>query len=49
MGTAAVAASAEGSLRAVELKPITLTVTTWTQRSNGGLSIEALADGSKAP
>ena len=42
-------ANASGSLRVVELKPKAFTLATWSHRSTGGLSIETLPPGSKAP
>ena len=42
-------ASISGSLSVVELKPNSLTLATCSHRSTGGLSIETLPLGSKAP
>ena len=48
-GTVAVPAKASGSLSVVEEKPRSFTLATCSHRSTGGLSIETLAPGSKAP
>ena len=48
-GTAAVPNSASGSSRLVVEKPSALTLATCSHRSTGGLSIETLAPGSRAP
>ena len=48
-GIAAIPASASGSFSVVEEKPRSLTLATCSHRSTGGLSIETLAPGSKAP
>ena len=48
-GTEAIPASASGSFSVVEEKPSSFTLATCSQRSTGGLSIETLPPGSKAP
>ena len=48
-GTDAIPAKASGSFRVVELKPSSLTLATCSHRSTGGLSIDTLPLGSKAP
>ena len=48
-GTVATPANASGSLSVVVEKPRSFTLTTCSHRSTGGLSIETLAPGSKAP
>ena len=48
-GTDATPAKASGSFRVVELKPSSLTLATCSHRSTGGLSIDTLPLGSKAP
>ena len=48
-GTAAAPASACGSLSVAEEKPSAFTLATCSHRSTGGLSIETLPPGSKAP
>ena len=48
-GTVAVPANASGSLSVVEENPNSFTLTTCSHRSTGGLSIDTLAPGSKAP
>ena len=48
-GTAAIPAKTSGSFSVVELKPNAFTLATWSHRSTGGLSIETLPPGSKAP
>ena len=48
-GTAAVPAKASGSFSVVEEKPNSFTLTTCSHRSTGGLSMDTLAPGSKAP
>ncbi len=42
-------ANASGSFSVVEEKPSSLTLATCSHRSTGGLSIETLPPGSKAP
>ena len=48
-GTEMIPAKASGSFRVVEEKPSSFTLATCSHRSTGGLSIETLPPGSKAP
>ena len=48
-GTEAVPASASGIFSVVEEKPSSFTLATCSHRSTGGLSIDTLPPGSKAP